>query len=126
MPRLITGSEPPEPVLPTRYDISVGQKDERDAIMAGTLLKAAELHLQRLVAAIIRRDLADLVAQLEGSPDPEQISAWLADLTDAKVRERMSRLSATDDYQPGVMIRTDERLKSMRNEALEFGKDSTD
>ncbi|MEU5863246.1 hypothetical protein ABZ815_18895 [Nonomuraea sp. NPDC047529] len=35
VPRLVTGMEPPEPALPTRYEIAVGHEDERRAMSAG-------------------------------------------------------------------------------------------
>ncbi|WP_436735593.1 hypothetical protein [Streptomyces sp. BBFR102] len=126
VPRLITGTEPPEIVLPTRYNISVGHEDERDAIAAGSVVTAAERHQQRLGAAFVRIDLVDMIAQMDGSPGSEQISAWLTHLTDDEVLERMSRLSATETYDSDVMMRNCEVLEGMRDEALAFGKDNAD
>lgn len=126
VPRLITGTEPPESVLPTRYDISIGYEDERSAIAVGSLTTATERHQQRLGAAFVRIDLVETIAQMAGSPGPEQISAWLAHLTDDGVLERMSRLSATETYESNVMIRNLEVLAGMRDEALAFGKDNAD
>ena len=36
VPRLVTGMEPPEPALPTRYEIAVGYEDEYRAMAAGS------------------------------------------------------------------------------------------
>src|SRR5690606_23354978 len=41
VPRLITGIEPPSPVLPARYEISVGHEDERGALSRGSSTSAA-------------------------------------------------------------------------------------
>jgi hypothetical protein len=124
VPRLITGTEPPQPVLPTHYDISVGHEDERGAIAAGSVTTAAERHQQRLSAAFIRIDLVDTIAQMDRAPGSDQISAWLAHLTDDEVLERMSRLSTADVHESDVIIRNLEALARIRDEALDFGKDN--
>ena len=67
VPRLITGAEPPEPALPTRYEISVGHEDERGAIAAGSSISAIERHQQRLGAASGRIDLVDTIDRMDGS-----------------------------------------------------------
>lgn len=126
VPRLITGNEPPEPALPTRYDISVGHDDERSAITAGSMTTAAERHQQRLGAASARLDLVDMIAQTDRAPGPNKIEAWLVHLTDEAVLERMSRLTATDAYDVDVMIRNFGVLMGMRDEVLAFSQDGTD
>jgi hypothetical protein len=120
VPRLITGTEPPEPGLPTRYEISTGHEDERSAMAAGTATTAAQRHQQRLGAAFVRIDLVDPIDQMNGSPGADQISAWLAHLSDADVLERMSQLKATDSYDRNVVLNNLEVLGALRDEAVAF------
>ncbi|MFJ4228416.1 hypothetical protein ACIPYV_12720 [Paenarthrobacter nicotinovorans] len=121
VPRLITGTEPPEPALPTRYEIAVAHGDERRAISVGSATSAGERHKQRLVAASARVDLVDMIGQMDGSPSSPQIAAWLAQLNDEEVLERMSRLQVTYDYAPNLVLQNFEVLKGWQNEALRFG-----
>lgn len=46
------------------------------------------------VAASVRADLADTISQMDGSSSARQITAWLAQLTDEEVLDRMARLKA--------------------------------
>ncbi|WP_219816417.1 hypothetical protein [Arthrobacter sp. 4R501] len=123
VPRLITGREPPEPALRTRYGIGVGHEDERRAMSAGSTTSAGERYKQRLSAASMRIDLVDTIGQLDGSPSATQIAAWLAELTDEEVLNRMSRLQVTYTYDPDVVLNNFEVLKGLRDEALNFGND---
>lgn len=123
VPRLITGTEPPEPTLPTRYEIAVGHNDERRAISNGSRISAANRHKQRLSAASVRIDLVDIIGQMEGSPSDDQIETWLAQLTDEEVLDRMSRLQPTHTYELGVVLQNFEVLEGLRDEALELGRD---
>lgn len=123
VPRLITVTEPPKPQLPVRYEISIGHDDERSAMAAGLSTSAAERHQQRLGAAFVRIDLIDTLDQMDGSPGREQISAWLASLSDENVLQRMSRLNATHSYDRDTMLHNFEVLKGLRDEALAFGED---
>ncbi len=123
VPRLVTGMEPPEPALPTRYEIAIGHENERQAMSAGSTTSAAERHKQRLVAATARADLTDTISQMDGSPSARQITAWLAQLTDEDVLDRTARLKATHTYDPDLMLRNIEVLKRLREEALEFARD---
>ncbi|MEU5726751.1 hypothetical protein ABZ783_33740 [Micromonospora sp. NPDC047738] len=120
VPRLVTGTEPPEPALPTRYEIAVGHQDERRAMSMGSTTSAADRQIQRLGAAVVRTDLVDLIDQVDGSPSDQQIAAWLAQLTDEEVLDRMSRLTVTHTYDPGVMLHNVEVLEGLRDEALGF------
>ena len=120
IPRLITGAEPPEPALPARYEISVGHDDERGAIAVGSSVSAADRHQERLGAASARIDLVDLIGRLEESPGEEQISAWLADLTDAEVLERVHRLNSTHSHNPDVVLHNLKVVKGLRDEASAF------
>ncbi|MGW2625869.1 hypothetical protein [Micromonospora taraxaci] len=120
VPRLVTGTEPPEPALPTRYEIAVGHQDERRAMSMGSTTSAADRQRQRLGAAAVRTDLVDLICQMDGSPSDQQIAAWLAQLTDEEVLDRMSRLKVTHTYDPGVLLHNVEVLEGLRDEALGF------
>ena len=100
VPRLVTGLEPTGSELPTRYDIAVGHLDERSAISAGSTISAAERHKQRLGAVSARMDMVDTLVQIDDSPSAEQIAAWLDNLTDEEVLERMSRLEADPHLRP--------------------------
>lgn len=123
VPRLLTGAEPPEPGLPTRYEIAVGHQDERRAMSTGSTTSAADRHNRRLVAASARRDLVDLIGQMTGSPSDQQIAAWLTQLTDEEVLDRASRLKATHTHDPRVLLHNVEVLERLRDEALGFGRD---
>jgi hypothetical protein len=120
VPRLITGTEPPKPGLPTRYEISAGHEDERSAMAAGTATTAAQRHQQRLGAAFVRIDLVDTIDQMDGSPGADQISAWLAHMSDEDVLQRMSQLKATNSYDPNVVLHNFEVLGGLRDEAVAF------
>lgn len=123
VPRLVTGTEPPSPELPTRYDIAVGHIDERGAMSAASTMSAADRHKQRLGAATVRIDMVETLGHMDGSPSAEKIAAWLASLTDEEVLERMSHLKPTHTYDPDIVLRNFEVLKGMRDDALAFGVD---
>ncbi|SHJ48959.1 hypothetical protein SAMN05421803_106226 [Nocardiopsis flavescens] len=120
VPRLITGSEPPESPLPPRYEISIGHLDERLAISMGSTTSAAERNKQRLGAASARNDLVDLIYGMPDAPDREKISAWLEKLTDEEIIDRISRLSANHSYDPNIIRSNLEALQELRNEAVAF------
>ncbi|MBW8173329.1 hypothetical protein K0651_09750 [Ornithinimicrobium sp. Arc0846-15] len=124
VPRLITGAEPPEPRLPTRYEISIGHDDERGAIEAGSLQSAPERHQQRLGAAFVRIDLVDTLCQMDGAPGAEQISTWLAHLSDEDVLERMSCLKPTHSFDAATVHRNFEVFKGLRDEVRAFVADN--
>lgn len=121
VPRLITGTEPPEPALPTRYEIAVGHADERRAISMGSTTTAADHHTQRLLAASARSDLVDLISRIDGAPSQPQIEAWLAQLTDEEVLRKTARLKANHTYNPDVTRDNMKVLEELRNEAVGFG-----
>ncbi|MGM5068606.1 hypothetical protein EU244_027455 [Rhodococcus qingshengii] len=120
VPRLITGMEPPEPALPTRYDISIGHQDERHAMSAGSTISATDRHKQRLGVASVRADMVDLIARLDRSPNEQQILAWLTQLTDEDVLGRMSMLRVTHTYDPGVLLHNADVLETLQEEAWVF------
>ncbi|GAA3826756.1 hypothetical protein [Amycolatopsis tucumanensis] len=121
-PRLITGTEPPEPALPARYEIGVGHEDERRAIAAGSAVSAADRHAQRLGAASARTDLIGLLGQDDGSPSHQQVSAWLAQLADEEVLSKVSMLKMTHDYDPLVIRHNAEVLARIREAVLNFAR----
>jgi hypothetical protein len=123
VPRLITGTEPPEPALPTRYQITVGHLDERRAISAGSMTSVADRHAARLNAAAVRIDLVDIIGDMDGSPAKDRIVAWMACLADDEVLARMSKLKPTHNRDPGIMRHNVEILRDLRDEALAFGRD---
>lgn len=123
VPRLVTGMEPPEPALPTRYEIAVGHEDEYRAMAVGSRTSAADRHKQRLAAATARIGMVDTIARVYGSPSAPQISAWLAQLTDVQVLDRHSRLQVGHTYDPDIMQRNLEVLARMRDEAVKFTRD---
>ncbi|MGW6771940.1 hypothetical protein ACWGBX_16175 [Streptomyces sp. NPDC055037] len=123
VPRLITGGDLPEPALPARYDISVGQEDERAAIAAGSMISAPKRHKQRLDAANARGALVDLIGQIKGAPSVSGITAWAEHLTDEEVLERMSRLRTTFTYQPETLLRNADVLAALLDEVLNFAFD---
>lgn len=123
VPRLITGTEPPKPVLPARYEIAVGHENERHAMAAGSTTSAADRHKQRLRAASVRDGLADTIGQMDGSPSDHQIAAWLAHLTDHEVLDRISQLKVPPAHDPDVMLHNLEVLENLRDEVLGFGHD---
>ncbi|RFS81392.1 hypothetical protein D0T12_32715 [Actinomadura spongiicola] len=122
VPRLVTGMEPPEPALPTRYEIAVGHENERRAMAGGSATSAAERHNQRLRAASVRADLAETISRMNGSPSARQVTAWLAQLTDEEVLDRMARLKATT-HDFALMQRNYEVMKGLRDEAQTFARD---
>lgn len=125
VPRLVTGTEPPKPELPTRYEITVGHTDERGAMSAGSTTSAADRHRQRLGAASVRIDMVETLGQMDGSPSAEQIAAWLTSLTDEEVLQRMAQLKPTHTYDPDTVLHNFEVLKRMRDDAVAFGADET-
>lgn len=124
VPRLITGTEPPVPALPTRYEIAVGHEDERGAMSMGSTTTAVDRYQLRLGAASARIDLADLISTIDGSPHRRQIAAWLEQLTDDEVMERMGRLAAAFNYEADIVLRNMEIWNRLRDDALAFGREA--
>lgn len=120
LPRLITGTDPPEPAFRTRYNISVGHDDERTAILAGSTTSAAEQHTQRLTSAVARIDLVDIIESLDGAPGGAHITAWLESLTDTEVLARQSRLRASSIQHLDTVRHNLEVLEDLRVEAQTF------
>ncbi|MEU6246043.1 hypothetical protein [Glycomyces sp. NPDC047010] len=114
LPRLITGTEPPAPALPSRFEIAVSHDDERQAMAAGSSTSAMERYTLRSEAVSARQELVHLIGSMPAAPSKEQIAAWLDHLTDPEVVNRVKRLHPTDtQHNLGVLIR-------LRDEALSF------
>ncbi|WP_324701297.1 hypothetical protein [Micrococcus sp. HOU01] len=118
--RLITGTEPPTPALPARYDISVGRADDRAALTTGTTSSAAELYKDRLAARTVRRDMGETISQMENAPTVEELDAWFESLSDQDVLARMRQLRMTSTYDPEVMQDNLVVLEQMRDDARRF------
>ncbi|WP_410646436.1 hypothetical protein [Amycolatopsis sp. cmx-4-54] len=118
LPRLITGSEPPQPPLPARYEISVGHQDERRAVAAGSSTSAASRYTRRLSAASARINLVEHLGQIYDFPNGQQVSAWLAHLTDEEVLGKIAALKKNHNYDPRVMRHNIEVLARLRDEIL--------
>ncbi|HEX3813005.1 MAG TPA: hypothetical protein VHX59_09200, partial [Mycobacteriales bacterium] len=125
VPRLLTGTEPPEPALPTRYEISVGHHDERSAISAGSKTSAADRHKQRVSAATVRTDLVGIIGQMDGSPTEGQATVWLAQLADDEVLARISKLKQTQAHDPDAVLHNFGVLEGLRDEAVTFTRDGS-
>lgn len=120
VPRLITGGEPPEPMLPASYEIAVGTDDERRAIADGVCMSAAERHARRLMAASGRKDLAEDISLFPDSPSSDRVNTWLAQLSDEAIIERVNRLSPSRNYDPDTLQHNHEVYSALRDEAVEF------
>lgn len=124
VPRLITGTEPPEPQIPARYETRIGHEDERDAMSKGATTTAVDRYQLRLGASTARIDLADLINRIDGSPDRGQLDSWLEQLTDKEVMERVGRLGVSFTYEADIVLRNVEILNGLRDEAQAFGRET--
>lgn len=114
VPRLITGSEPLHPALPTRYEIALGHENERQAMADGSARSALDRYSQRSGAAFARIDLAYLIGQMPGAPSSHRVAAWLNHLPDEVVVDRVERLRPADGQ------RNLKAMEGLRLEASEF------
>lgn len=120
VPRLITGTDPPSPALPPRYEIAIGHDEDRSALGVGFTLSAAQLHSDRLSAAMVRRDMTETLGQMDDAPDEKQLAAWLASLSDKEILARMRMLKPTATYAPEIVLANVAVLESMRDDARRF------
>lgn len=120
VPRLITGADPPSPVLPARYDIAIGHQDEREALVNGSRMSAAQRHQDRLQAASARQNMVETLAAMDDAPSAEQISAWLESLEDGDLLVRMDRLQFTSNYDPDIVLSNLDVIEGMRDDARRF------
>jgi hypothetical protein len=123
VPRLITGTDPSEPILPAHYQTAVGHGDERNAIASGSMVTAVEHHLDRLNAATAREGLYDILRHFDGAPAPEQISAWLQDLFDGQVLQQMAKIKSTGTSDAEIMVNNHAALLGMCDEVRAFRND---
>lgn len=124
VPRLITGDEPPKPVLPPRFDIVNGHDDERTALDSGAELSAAQLHSDRLGARTVRSDMVITLSQMEGAPVTDQISDWLESLSDQAMLTRMRQLKVDTTRNPRILMHNFAVLEGMIEDARTFPADS--
>ncbi|WP_218829799.1 hypothetical protein [Rhodococcus sp. 05-2254-1] len=120
VPRLITGTEPPAPPLPARYEISVGRVDERSALPSGVATSAAQLHSDRLGAATARLDMVETIVRMDDAPSAAHVSAWLESLPDQKLLARIRELRAPATNEPEIMLSNFAVLERMRDDARRF------
>lgn len=85
---------------------------------------AVDRYQLRLGAASARIDLADLISRIDRSPNRRQIVAWMEQLTDEEVMERVGRLGAAFNYEADIVLRNVEILNGLRDEALAFGREA--
>ena len=119
IPRLITGIDPPSPVLPPRYEITAGHDDERRALAEGATLSAAQVHNDRLGAATVRRDMTETLSQMGEAPGAEQISAWLESLSDREVLSRIREIRMPQATLE-IVLSNYAALEAMRDDARRF------
>jgi hypothetical protein len=122
VPRLISGGAQPAQMLPTRYDISNTNTDEKLAMSAGAMTSAAAHHANRLTAAAARLDLVELIGSTDGCPNSEMITGWLDGLSDSAVNERVKRLGANAAAAVSNPQQTIAALMQLRDEAVEFAQ----
>lgn len=120
VPRLITGAEPIDPVLPAHYDIAVGHMDERRALIDGSTVTSEMRYKDRLGATSARMDIPEWLSQMDGAPSTSQIAQWLDQLTDTEVLERMRRLMPSFEHDPGTVLHNFEVMEGLRDEAAAF------
>lgn len=126
VPRLITGSEPPSPELPTRYDISVGHDDEWQALSVGSSVSAAERHRERIGAAFARVDMLATLSDIDGAPSREQLAAWLGSLNDKDLIARMEQMQVRNNRDPAVILYNHGILQRMLGDARLFACEDSD
>lgn len=122
IPRLVTGGDPPSPDLPARYTITIGHKNERNAISNGAQMAAADLFQNRLKAEMIRQELPVWLSQLPGELDYEAASTWMAQLSDLEVIERMGRIPHVDSPSQASRTAAAVALLELAEEAALFSK----
>jgi len=67
VPRLLTGTEPPEPALLTRYEIALGHQDERRAMAKGSTTSASDRHKHRCAGSTVTMESTALARQFTDS-----------------------------------------------------------
>ena len=122
LPRPPSGGAQPAQMLPTRYDISNTNTDEKLAMSAGAMTSAAAHHVDRLTAAAARLDLVELIGSTDGCPNSEMITDWLDGLSDSAVNERVKRLGANAAAAVSNPQQTIAALMQLRDEAVEFAQ----
>lgn len=119
IPRLITGGDPPPEKIPAGYEIKRGHDDEREAIGLGTSVTANEKASRRFGAESARPSLVDLLLPTSSNLTRETLTAWVDQLDDDAVTERVERLKGfvTDS---ASMFENHKVVADLRDEALQF------
>lgn len=68
--------------------------------------------------------MADMISKIDSSPQRRQIVAWLEQLADDEVMERVRRLGVAFNYEADIVLRNVEILNGLRDEALAFGREA--
>lgn len=125
VPRLITGTDPPSPVIPAWYDISHGHPDARAAVGAGRAISAFDRNKERMGAAVARGDIAEVIAAMDGAPPLADVSAWLESLSDSDFLARMGQIVPSFDHDPDDMLHNWGVLQAMSADAAAHAQSRT-
>lgn len=124
VPQLITGGISSEAALPARYEIGIGQLDDRLAIAQGSIVSAGERNKTRLGAASARASLVDLLLPMPETPDGASLSAWLNSLTDAEVLDRVTTLKPGSSRDASLLETNMAAIKKLHEEAVMFAQEA--
>ncbi|MGP5626279.1 hypothetical protein [Brachybacterium alimentarium] len=120
IPRLITGTDPPQPEIPAWHEISQGHPDLRGALSEGSRIPAYDRNRDRLSAATVRADMTGTIADMPDAPTFADVRAWLESLPDTDVLTRMRELVPSFDHDPDDMLHNWDVLLRMRDDAVAF------
>lgn len=120
IPRLITGTDPPQPEIPAWHEISQGHPDLRVALSEGSRVPAYDRNRDRLSAAMVRADMTGTIADMPDAPTRADVRAWLESLPDTDVLTRMRELVPSFDHDPDDMLHNWDVLLRMRDDAVAF------
>lgn len=120
IPRLITGTDPPQPEIPAWHEISQGHPDLRVALSEGSRVPAYDRNRDRLSAATVRADMTGTIADMPDAPTFADVRAWLESLPDTDVLARMRELVPSFDHDADDMLHNWDVLQRMRDDAVAF------
>ncbi|MCX4799891.1 hypothetical protein OG497_39305 [Streptomyces sp. NBC_01242] len=115
IPLLITGTRDVAP-LPPHMDIAVGHRDLRCALQLAGPTSATQRARSRIVSAVARADLIDLVSNYDRAIPSEAIRNWATALDDAAITHRLMRLIGLVE-QPAALV---EELSTLITEVRLF------
>ncbi|SMQ68372.1 hypothetical protein [Agreia sp. VKM Ac-1783] len=120
VPRLITGDDKVQNQLPAWYDIGGGHDDERAAISTGRHDTASERNKVRLGAITARDSLVEIVLPLDGAPTLSHLTAWLEQMSDDEVIQRVSTFKVGDSADMNLLQANWHAVMEMLREARVF------